>query len=990
LFDRLFDPWFGSISFGFSNIRIFCGGSSVNVRISAVSNARELTGKVSAIAIVACMFGLLLLPASMDAQNTISTFAGGGTAGGAALSIDLPGPTAAVRDAAGNTYFTAPYSTYVFKMSNGTVTTYAGTGVEGFGGDGGQSTSAILALPSGLTLDGKGNLYIADFGTARIRMVNTTTGVITTIAGSGTRCEPATGTCGDGGPATSAAFNFPLGVALDANGNVYVADAFDNRVRAINMGTTAVTIFGVKIQPGNIAAVAGNGVPCATPTGKCGDGGTAIGPTLNYPQSVAFDSIGNLYIADTRDNKIRMIAPAASPVITTVAGTGSTCIPTTRCGDGGPATAANLWQPMSVFIDPTTSNIYIADTFGNKVRLVSGGNISTIAGTGAQGFAGDGAVATSAQLNRPESVFLDSSGNLIIADQGNERIRQISAGNISTIAGGGLGNDGGPASNAILADPFNLTEDSSGNLYIADTLNNRIRFINASTHVISTFAGTGNAGYTGDNGPATSATLDGPTGVAIDSAGDVFIADTNNQVIREVLAASGNVITYAGTGKSCALGNPTNPCGDNGPATSATFTDPLAIALDSSNNLYVADYSVHRVREVNASTQIITTIAGVGIAGKGGNGGPANAAHLDHPSGVAVGSTGNVYIDDSYNNEIRCIGCIGPAYINDFALNTAFSLTGDGGPATSASMWAPMEVGLDPAGDVFIGGGNNNVVQRVSAATGIIGTVAGDYAQKGVGGFSGDGGPATAAKISNDGLVVDAQGNLYIADAGNNRIRLVQLSPALTYPNPSNFASYPIGTASPPQNLNIMSAGGADLSLTAISFGGNNPQDFSETTTCGGGTLPALLAVDVTCQIAITFAPNNYGKRTATLQLTDNALNSPQTVNLVGFGPYFTVSASPTSLPITRGSSANTTVTVAPFGQFNQGVNLSCSGLPAQTTCAFATNPVTPDGTNSATSVLTVQTGSGTPKGKAIITITGAFGPQSQLQWSTQVQLIIK
>jgi trimeric autotransporter adhesin len=962
----------------------------VNARISAVSNARELTGKVSAIAVFVFILGLLSLPAGMHAQNTINTFAGGGAAGGAALSIDLPGPTAAVRDGAGNTYFTAPYSTYVFKMSNGTVTTYAGSGVEGFGGDGGQSTSAILALPSGLTIDGKGNLYIADFGTARIRMVNTTTGVITTIAGSGTRCEPATGTCGDGGPATSADFNFPLGVAVDANGNVYVADAFDNRVRAINMGTTAVTIFGVKIQPGNIAAVAGNGVPCATPTGKCGDGGTPIGPTLNYPQSVAFDNAGNLYIADTRDNKIRMIAPAASPVITTVAGTGGTCIPTTHCGDGGPATAANLYQPMSVFLDPATANIYIADTFGNKVRLVSGGNISTIAGTGAQGFAGDGGAATSAQLSRPESVFLDGSGNLIISDQGNERIRQISGGNISTIAGGGLGNDGGPALNAILADPFNLAEDASGNLYIADTLNNRIRFINAGTHVISTFAGTGIANYTGDSGPAAGATLDGPTGVAIDSAGDVFIADTNNQVIREVLASTGNIITYAGTGKSCALGNPTNPCGDNGPATAATFTDPLAIALDSANNLYIVDYSVHRVREVNASTQIITTIAGVGIAGKGGNGGPATAAHLDHPSGVVVGSTGNVYIDDSYNNEIRCIGCLGPGYINDFALNTAFSLTGDGGPATSASMWAPMELGLDPAGDLFIGGGNDNVVQRVSAATGVIGTVAGDYAQKGVGGFSGDGGPATSAKISNDGLVVDTQGNLYIADAGNNRIRLVQLSPALTNTNPSNFAAYPIGTASPPQNLNIMSSGGADLSLTGISFSGNDPQDFSETTTCGGGTLPALISVDVSCQVAVTFSPNNYGKRTATLQFTDNALNSPQTVTLTGFGPYFTVANSPTSLKILPGGSNNTTVTVAPFGQFNQAVNMSCTGLPTGTTCNFATNPVTPNGSSSATSVLTVQTSTTTPGGTYVVTVVGKFGPQGQLQWSAQLQLIIK
>jgi hypothetical protein len=176
--------------------------------------------------------------------------------------------------------------------------------------------------------------------------------------------------------------------------------------------------------------------------------------------------------------------------------------------------------------------------------------------------------------------------------------------------------------------------------------------------------------------------------------------------------------------------------------------------------------------------------------------------------------------------------------------------------------------------------------------------------------------------------------------------------------------------------------------LTGIRFGGNNPQDFSETTTCG--TLPALISVDVTCTVAVTFTPVNYGKRTATLQFTDNALNSPQTLNLVGFGPYFTVSASPTALPITHGSSGNTTVTVAPFGRFNQAVKLSCSGLPAETTCTFATNPVTPNGSNNATSVLTVQTGSGTPKGKTLITVTGAFGPQSQLQWSTQVQLVVK
>jgi len=949
--------------------------------ISAISPAvtmnpwkAKLTGIVNAAA-VAGVVCLLLMPPSARAQNTINTYVGGGQAGGAALSVDLPGPTAAIRDAAGNTYIAVPYATYVFKLSGGTVTTFAGTGIEGFGGDGGPAGSAILALPSGLTIDSKGNIYIADYGDPRIRMIDTS-GNITTVAGNGTRCEPATDACGDGGPASKGEFNFPLGVAVDSAGNIFVADAFDNRIRRIDAVTSIITTY------------AGNGVPCPKATGSCGDGGSPIGSTLNYPQSVAFDGAGNLYIADTRDNRIRMI-PAGGATITTVAGTGAICIPTGKCGDGGLATAANLHMPMSVFVDPS-SNLYIADTYSNKIRFVNAGThaISTVAGTGVQGFAGDGAAATSAELNFPTSVFLDGSGNLVIADKGNQRVRQISGGNISTLAGGGLGNDGGPALNAILANPFNVAEDATGNLYIADTANNRIRFVNAKTLAISTIAGTGVEGYTGDGGPALSATLDGPTGVAVDSSGDLYIADTSNLVIRKVNASTQTIATYAGNGNACALGNVPNQCGDNGPATAATFSTPMSITLDSAGNLYIADYTVHRVREVNASTQIITTIAGVGIAGKGGNGGPATAAHLSHPSGVAVDSTGNVYIDDSYNNEIRRITVVdGVGILNDFALNGAFSLGGDGGPALNGSMWAPMEVSLDPAGDLFIGGGNDNVVQRVDAGTLTIGTVAGDYAQKGVGGFSGDGGLATAAKISNDGLLVDSKGTLYIADAGNNRIRTVQLSPAVTYTPPSNFASFPLNTSSPPKTISIDSSGGADLSLSNLTFGGNDPQDFAQTNTCG--TLPALLAVDTTCGVTVTFTPLNYGKRTATLVLTDSALNSPQSISLTGFGPYFTVAVSPNALKINPGSAKTTTVTVTPNGGFNQGVNLSCSALPADTTCSFSPNPVTPDGTDNVTSIVTVQTTAGTPKGTYIITVTGAFGPQSQLQWSAQLQLII-
>ena len=770
-----------------------------------------------------------------------------------------------------------------------------------------------------------------------------------------------------------ASFNFPLGVAVDGAGNIYVADAFDNRIRRIDAATRVITTF------------AGNGIPCPQATGGCGDGGTPLGSTLNYPQSVAFDSAGNLYVADTRDNRIRMIPPGGA-TITTVVGTGATCNPTALCGDGGLATAAHLYMPMSIFVD-SSANLYIADTYDHKIRFVNAQTqlISTVAGTGVQGFAGDGSAATSAQLNYPQSVFLDGSGNLLIADKGNQRVRQISSGNISTLAGGGLGNDGGPALNAILANPFNLAEDAAGNLYIADTANNRIRFVNAQTSTISTVVGTGVAGYTGDAGPALSATLNGPTGVAIDASGNLLIADTGNLVIRKVNGSTQAITTYAGTGKSCPIGS--NPCGDNGPATLATFSTPLSITLDSAANLYIADYTDHKIREVNGTTQVITTIAGVGISGAGGNGQPATLAHLNHPSSVAVDGAGNVYIDDSYNNSIRRITA-STGTINAWALSGGFTLGGDGGPALNGSMWAPMELALDPAGDLFIGGGNDNVVQRVDAATYTIGTVAGNYALRGVGGFSGDGGPATAAKISNLGLTVDAQGNLFIADAGNNRIRSLRLSPAVSYTQPSNFAAYPLNTTSPPKTFSIISSGGVDLSLSDLSLAGNNPQDFAETNTCG--TLPALLGVDVTCAITVTFTPVNYGKRTATLVVTDNALNSPQSISLTGFGPYFTVAASPTSLKITRGTAKTTTISVAPFGQFNQPVNFSCSALPANTTCSFAPNPVTPDGTNTATSVLTVQTSSTTPAGTYIVMVTGAFGPQSQLQWSAKVQLIIQ
>jgi hypothetical protein len=941
----------------------------------------ELAAIVNASAFVLCLV-CLLAPLNSQAQNTISTYAGG-----APPVDDLPGPTSAVRDAAGNTYIAAPYSTYVFKLSGGTITTFAGTGIEGFGGDGGPAGTATLGLPNGLTIDSKGNIYIVDFKTSRVRMVDTS-GNITTVAGSGTKCEPSTGTCGDGGPALKAAFNFPLAVGVNSAGNLYIADAFDNRIRAVNRGTKSATLFGVTIPAGDIATIAGNGIPCANPTSSCGDGGTPLGPTLNYPQSVALDSAGNLYIGDTRDNKIRMINATGTPVITTVAGTGGICNSISKCGDGGAAISAELHMPMWVFLD-ASNNVYIADTNSHKIRLVSAltGTISTVAGTGVEGFAGDGGVATSAELNFPGSVFLDSSGNLVIADSGNQRVRQVSAGIISSIAGGGMGGDGGPATSATLANPFSVAEDAAGNLYIADTANNRIRLVNTQTPpMISTVAGTGIVGSTGDGGPAASATLNGPTGVKVDSLGNLWIADAGNNVVRKVDASTQTITTYAGTlGKSCFRND---SCGDLGPATLATLSTPRSVALDTAGNLFIADYTAHRVRRVDATTQIITTLAGTGIAGRKCGNGAATNANLNHPSDVAVDGAGNVYIDDSYSNMI-CQVLKSDGSIADWALNGAYKFGGDGGPAINASQWNPLAVAIDPAGNLFIGGGNYDCVRRVDVTPAIptIGTVAGDVGQHCVGGFAGDGGLATTAKISAVGLFVDGQSNLYLADGGNNRVRTVHLTPAVTIKPPANFGAWPLHTTSTPQTFSITSSGGVDLSLTGTSLGGNNPGDFTETgTTCGS---PALLGVDVSCSFTFTFTPLNYGKRTATFILTDNASNSPQAVVLSGFGPYFTVMASPTTLSINPGSEGDSTLTIAPFGGFNQTVNLTSSGCPPASTCSITPTSVTLDGTNSQTALLRIVTTTTTPPGSYKVVATGEFGGGNQLQWSATVTVNI-
>jgi sugar lactone lactonase YvrE len=331
-------------------------------------------------------------------------------------------------------------------------------------------------------------VYIADSQNNRIRMVNTS-GTIGTVAGNGTQ-----GFSGDGSAATGAEVHSPFGIAVDSYGNLYIADAPNNRVRMVNTS-------------GAISTIAGNGLAAYS-----GDGGPAIFAGLNNPTGVAVDSSGDVFIADERNNRIRKIDPSGT--ISTVTGNGIVG----NSGDGGPATSARLYYPTGIAVDGF-GDLYIADSNNQRVRKVDGsGVITTVAGTGTVGYNCNNGTATGVGLHTPYGVAVDGSGNLYIADYGNQCIRKVDAsGNITTVAGNGTasyGGDFGPAISAELNYPTGVAVDSSGNLFIADYVNNRIRVVDTSG-VITTIAGKGTAGYSGDGGPSSSAELYQPTGVAV-------------------------------------------------------------------------------------------------------------------------------------------------------------------------------------------------------------------------------------------------------------------------------------------------------------------------------------------------------------------------------------------------------------------------------------------------------------------------------------------
>jgi uncharacterized protein (TIGR03437 family) len=551
----------------------------------------------------------------------IVTIAGNGTQGysgdnGPAAKAQLNGLAGIAVDGNGNLYFPDKVGAWIRKVSPaGIITTIAGTGTNGYSGDNGPAAGAQLYGPSGIAIDGSGNIYIVDSSNVRIRMISTT-GTITTVAGSGGQ-----GFFGDGGQAVNARFNGLSSVAVDGNGNLFIADTFNARIREVGVN-------------GVINTVAGSGNP-----GFGGDGQQAVLAAMSSPVGVAVDRSGNILIADRNNYRIRKVA--AGGQMGTLAGNGTQ----SYSGDGGPATAAQMNQPAGMAADGF-GNIYVADTQNAVVRVVSpSGVIYTFAGTGVAGFSGDSGQASGAQLNSPSGVAVDTAGNVYIADTFNARIRKVLPnGIITTVAGGGSAQgDGGPATGAALSLPRSVAVDPVGNLFISDTGSSRIREVLAVDGTISTVAGNGSPGYSGDLGPATGAQLNAPLGIAVDVGDTIFIADSGNNVIRRV--SGGIIATIAGNGTP-------GYSGDGGQGVNAQLTTPYAVALDISENVYVADYANARIREVTTGGTM-STVVGNGIPGYSGDGGPAVTAQVSTPTGVAVDGQGNVYVADSGNGVVR-------------------------------------------------------------------------------------------------------------------------------------------------------------------------------------------------------------------------------------------------------------------------------------------------------------------------------------------------
>lgn len=858
------------------------------------------------VALAVCYLGMQL------SGQAITTLAGTNSLGppdGTSALTAAVGPNLVTADPQGNIYF-IDQNTLVMKISpQGNISRFAGNGIRGYSGDGGPAIDASLNGPSGIYADSLGNVFLADTANYRIRKIDST-GTITTIAGNGVdgvspENTPAVnasigetysvaedslgnvyfadsenyriakidvhgnlttlagkikspGYSGDNGPATSAQLNYPLTVTVDPSNNVIIGDTFNYAVRMVN-------------SAGIIKTIAGNGKP-----GYTGDGGPAASALIQRPWTVSADLQGNILFVDYDNNVIRKIDTRG--VITTVAGSGKVGLGT----DNVLATTSALYYPFSVSTEAAGSFL-IADFLNNTLRRVStGGMISTIAGNGFKAVAPNGGAASSAILVYPSKVTVEPSGNVLIADLENQLVERVtlSNGTIATIAGIGRAaytGDNVPAITAALSSPQGITTDHSGNIYISDTYNHRIRKIDA-TGTITTIAGVGQSAYLGDNGPALKAYLSVPQGLRFDPSGNLVFADSNNHAIRSI-SPQGIITTIAGTGTA-------GYNGDGISATKAQLNIPTDVAFDAAGNLFIADSANNRVRRVDVNHNI-TTVAGTGLFGFSGDG-LATAVRLFTPTGVNFDNSGNLMIADRDNDRIRILTPSGQ--LKTIAGDGLERLNGDGSLAITASLARPEGVVMDSAGNIFIADSRNDRIREILGAPASFSTTAGPLTFN-----ASSGGPVTSSQP--------------LSIAGSVPGLVFTATPSVPWISLSSTAGSMPASISVSVDPSQLSAGASTGQITIVSPLAAVPSVTVTVVANISSALPPSLALSASSvSLSIIRGPLGASEATGTFTVLNKGGGTVNANVAAPAVPWLVTNASP-ALSVTPGSPVDVTVT---------------------------------------------------------------------------------